>query len=154
LPDLDAWPMVRRAAGYLARNGPVTQQDRWEEQAGYSPFTLAVAIAALLAAADFAVAAHEAALATYLCETADTWNANIERWTYVSDTDLARDCGVAGYYVRVAPADVADAASHAHGFVPIKNRPPGAALPDSAHVESPAPPPPPRSASRPAAPPR
>ena len=40
------WPMVRRAAGYLVRNGPVTQQDRWEEDPGYSPFTLAVEIAA------------------------------------------------------------------------------------------------------------
>src|SRR5207249_11698551 len=56
---------------------------------------------------------------------------------YVSDTDLARDCSVAGYYVRVAPADVADAASPAHGFVPIKNRPPAASPPDSAHVVSP-----------------
>ena len=34
------WPMVGKAAGYLVRNGPVTQQDRWEEEAGYSPFTL------------------------------------------------------------------------------------------------------------------
>ena len=24
------WPMVKRAAAYLVRNGPVTQQDRWE----------------------------------------------------------------------------------------------------------------------------
>jgi glucoamylase len=137
LADLDVWPMVRCAAGYLARNGPVTQQDRWEEDSGYSPFTLAVEIAALLAAADFAVAAHEASLATYLRETADTWNANIERWTYVTDTDLARDCDVDGYYVRLAPADVADAASPAHGFVPIKNRPPGASPLDAAHVVSP-----------------
>jgi glucoamylase len=49
------WPMVRRAAGFLVRNGPVTQQDRWEEDPGYSPFTLAVEIAALLAAADWIV---------------------------------------------------------------------------------------------------
>ena len=48
------WPMVRRAAGFLVRNGPVTPQDRWEEDPGYSPFTLAVEIAALLAAADLA----------------------------------------------------------------------------------------------------
>ncbi len=137
LADLDAWPMVRCAAGYLARNGPVTQQDRWEEDSGYSPFTLAVEIAALLAAADFALAAHEASLVTYLRETADTWNASIERWTYVTDTDLARDCGVDGYYVRLAPDDVADAASPARGFVPINNRLPGAGPPDAAHVVSP-----------------
>lgn len=51
LSDLDRWwRMVRKAAGYLLRNGPVTKQDRWEEDAGYSPFTLAVEVSALLAA--------------------------------------------------------------------------------------------------------
>ena len=46
--------MVRKAASFIIRNGPVTQQDRWEEDAGYSPFTLAAEISALLAAADIA----------------------------------------------------------------------------------------------------
>ena len=54
------WPMVKRAAAFVMRNGPVTGQDRWEEDAGYSPFTLAVEIAALLAAADIADRAGEA----------------------------------------------------------------------------------------------
>jgi glucoamylase len=48
------WPMVRKAASFIVRNGPVTQQDRWEEDGGYSPFTLAAEISALLAAADIA----------------------------------------------------------------------------------------------------
>ena len=48
------WPMVRQAAGYLVRNGPVSPQDRWEEDPGYSPFTVGAEIAALLAAADLA----------------------------------------------------------------------------------------------------
>ena len=43
------WPMVRNAVSFILRNGPVTQQDRWEEDAGYSPFTLAAEISALLA---------------------------------------------------------------------------------------------------------
>ena len=34
------WRYVRRAAGFLLRNGPVTGQDRREEDGGYSPFTL------------------------------------------------------------------------------------------------------------------
>src|SRR5205807_899128 len=50
----DFWPMVRRAAGFVACNGPVTQQDRWEEDPGYSPFTLAAEIAGLLVAAELA----------------------------------------------------------------------------------------------------
>lgn len=118
------WPMVRRAAGFLARNGPVTQQDRWEEDAGYSPFTLAVEVAALLCAAELADR-HEPALATYLRETADAWNSSIERWTYVAGTELARRVGVEGYYIRIAPPEGGGAASPAGGFVPIKNRPPG-----------------------------
>lgn len=123
LDGLDPWPMVRRAAGFLVCNGPVTQQDRWEEDGGFSPFTLAVEIAALLAAADLAAQAGEPRSAAYLRETADAWNDNVERWTYVSDTDLARQLKVDGYYVRIAPVDVCDAASPARGFVAIKNRP-------------------------------
>jgi GH15 family glucan-1,4-alpha-glucosidase len=84
------WPMVRRAAGFLVRNGPVTSQDRWEEDPGYSPFTLAVEIAALLATADLADARDEDDLAAYLRETADAWNDSIEKWTYVTGTDLAK----------------------------------------------------------------
>ena len=130
------WPMVRRAAGFLARNGPVTPQDRWEEDPGYSPFTLAVEVAALLAAADLADA-YEPAIAPYLRETADAWNEGIERWTYVTDTELARQVGVDGYYVRIAPPDEADAASPAAGFVPIKNRPPGDSRRPAAEIVSP-----------------
>jgi glucoamylase len=131
------WPMIRRAAGYLVRNGPVTQQDRWEEDAGYSPFTLAVEIAALVCAAELADSNGEAAVATYLRETADAWNANIERWTYVTGTELADRAGVAGYYVRIAPPSVAEAASPLGGFVPIKNRPPGESTEPATQVISP-----------------
>ncbi len=131
------WSMVRRAAGYLVRNGPVTQQDRWEEDPGFSPFTLAVEIAALLVAADLADANHEPDMAAYLRETADLWNENVERWTYVTGTDLAKQYGVEGYYVRIAPPEVADAASPAGGFVPIKNRPPGQSSLPAASIISP-----------------
>ena len=48
------WPMVRRAVAYIVRSGPSTQQDRWENQKGYTPFTLAAVIAALLIAAELA----------------------------------------------------------------------------------------------------
>jgi glucoamylase len=117
------WPLVRNAASFIVRNGPVTQQDRWEEDGGYSPFTLSVEIAALLAAADVADLLGETVPAEYLRDTADTWNDNIERWTYTIDGDLARQVGVEGYYVRIAP-DSDGAASPLQGFVPIKNRPP------------------------------
>lgn len=117
------WPMVERAAAFLVRNGPVSPQDRWEEDPGYSPFTIAAEIAALLVAAELAEAQGCTAAAAHLRETADAWNANIERWLYVTGTPLARTYGVDGYYVRVAEPDQADAASPSGGFVPIKNRP-------------------------------
>jgi glucoamylase len=131
------WPMVRRAAGYLVRNGPVTAQDRWEEDPGYSPFTLVVEITALLAAADLAEQNGESSVAGYLRETADAWNASIERWTYVSGTNLAEEIGVDGYYVRIAPPEVPDASSPTGGFVPIKNRSPGQSTEPAAHLVSP-----------------
>jgi glucoamylase len=118
------WGMIRRAIGYIVRNGPVSPQDRWEEDAGYSPFTLGAEIAALIVAADYADAMSLPDIATYLRETADAWNASLEDWMYVTGTSLARECGVDGYYVRVAEPDEADAASPKGGFVPIKNRPP------------------------------
>ena len=61
------WPMVRRAAGFLVRNGPVSPQDRWEEDPGYSPFTLAAEIAALLVAADLADGSGEARRRRRIC---------------------------------------------------------------------------------------
>jgi glucoamylase len=118
-------PMIEKAAGYVVRNGPVTGEDRWEEDAGYSPFTLAVEITALLAAADMFEAFGKAGAAAYLRETADCWNEQIERWTYVENTRLAAEHGVAGYYIRIGAPDTADATSPKDGYVPIKNRPPG-----------------------------
>lgn len=133
----DLWPMVHRAASFLVRNGPVTQQDRWEEDPGFSPFTLAVEIAALLVAGDLAEEKGNSQDAAYLRETADTWNSNIERWTYVTDTELANKFGVEGYYVRIAPPEEADAASPSDGFVPIKNRPPDQSYVQASQIISP-----------------
>jgi glucoamylase len=136
--DLAAlWPMVRRASRFLVGHGPVTPQDRWEEDPGYSPFTLAVEIAALLAAADLADNAGETTASEYLREKADTWNGSIEKWTYVVATDIARQAGVEGYYVRIAPPEAGEASSPLYGFVPIKNRPPAQALAPASHMISP-----------------
>lgn len=117
------WSMVRLAAGFLVRHGPATEQDRWEEDAGLSPFTVAVEVAALLVAADYADRAGEPDVGQYLRETADAWNESLDAGIYVRGTALARQFEVDGYYVRIAPLETADAASPAGGFVPIKNRP-------------------------------
>jgi len=122
LPELQTfWPMVKRAAGFVLRTGPRTKQDRWEENAGYTPFTLAVAITALLAAAEIAEACDVEALPALLRDTADAWNEQIEDWIYVEDTRLAREAGVPGYYIRVAPESPATEGPDVHALVQVRN---------------------------------
>ncbi len=131
------WPMVRKAASFIVRNGPVTQQDRWEEDGGYSPFTLAAEISALLAAADIAELSGHSDIAFTLRDHADAWNDNIERWVYATGGDLAQQIGVEGYYVRISPPITDAAASPTQGFVPIKNRPPGQGMERAFRIVSP-----------------
>jgi len=113
--------MVRLAASYLVRNGPVSPQDRWEEDPGYSPFTVAAEIAALLAAAELAELHREGAIATYLREVADVWYSCLDRWMYVSGTSFCRRFDVDGYYVRIGPIANADDLTPARRLVRIKN---------------------------------
>ncbi len=131
------WPMVRKAATYLLRNGPVSPQDRWEEDPGYSPFTVAAEIAALLAAADLAEMHHEPSIASYLRETADVWNGSIDRWMYVTGTDWCREFKVAGYYVRIAPVETEEGVSRFQRSIPVKNVAPGEASSLASHLVSP-----------------
>ena len=115
------WPMVKKAAGYLVRNGPVSPQDRWEEDPGYTPFTVAAQIAALLATADFADVNHENLIAEYLREIADVWHDSIDRWMYVSKTDWCGKFGVEGYYVRIVPKNAGDGVSRFMRRIHVKN---------------------------------
>ncbi len=91
--------MVIEAATYVARVGPLSPQDRWEETAGANPFTLAVEVAALCAAAQWLKGKDR----DYALALADCWNERIEDWCWVEDTPLARRVGVPGYYVRIQP---------------------------------------------------
>ena len=109
------WPTIRKAISYIVTRGPSTQEDRWENQQGYTPFTIAVVIAALIVAADAAEVAAEAAVATYLRETADAWNASIDDWLYVEGTELAQQVGIDGYYLRIAPHGWAEEAATGTG---------------------------------------
>ena len=113
--------MIRNAAGYIVRNGPVTQQDRWEEDSGYSAFTIAVEISALLAAADAMAAIGQGSIAHYLTETADSWNEQIDDWAYAKDTEISRTLGIEGYYMRIGFSS-GDANARSHGLIPIRNR--------------------------------
>ncbi len=130
------WPMVRQAAVYLVRNGPISQQDRWEEDFGYTPFTVASEIAALLVAADMADLNQEPALAVYFRETADIWNDLIDHWMYVSGTDWSARFNVKGYYIRIASMDACEKAL-AQEDILVKNVSADQAMQLASHLVSP-----------------
>jgi glucoamylase len=130
---LDGTPvrdMVRNALRYLVLAGPVSPQDRWEEDPGLNAFTLAVIIAALVEGADFL----DETARPFVLALADEWNACIETWLYATDTAIAHRFGVRGYYVRVAPPEALDDRAALHAPLPIRNRADGAAPPASAQV--------------------
>ena len=112
---------ARRASSL--RNGPRTSQDRWEENAGYTPFTLAVQIAALLAAADLAEACDIEGVADFLRDTADAWNEQIEDWIYV-DGHAARARGRRARAITSAsrPKCPARRAPNCTALVEVRNR--------------------------------
>jgi glucoamylase len=126
LEGFDPYPMVRRAAAYLIRNGPATQQERWEEASGYSPSTLASNIAALTCAARFARERGEPDVARFLHEYADFLEAHVESWTVTSLGELVP--GLARHYIRIHPVRVDDFEADEdpdHGRLTLANRPPG-----------------------------
>jgi glucan 1,4-alpha-glucosidase len=88
---------VKKAADFLIKNGPKTVQERWEEEAGYSPSTIAAEIAGLVCAADIARKNGDEASATIYLAAADDWARNIERWTVTTTGKY----GDGNYYVRI-----------------------------------------------------
>ena len=124
LRGIEVEDTVRRALGYIARTGPSSGQDRWEENEGINAFTLSVCIASLVAGA--------ALLPQPECDwalaLADFWNAQIEAWTTVSGTELARQYDIPGYYLRIAPPGIVTEASASTAIVPIRNRRGGTGL--------------------------
>ena len=99
--NFDLFPFVSRAAGYLVRHAPVTQQERWEEAAGYSPSTLAAVIAAQCCAAEIATAHDSPELGDFLNEHADWLQSHLEDWTVTNEGTLHPD--VHRYYMRIQP---------------------------------------------------
>jgi glucoamylase len=117
--------MVRRACGFLIREGPITAQDRWEEARGYSPSTLAVHIAALICAAEFFDDRGEHATAEFVRDYADFLESHIEHWTVTTQGTLVP--GIKRHYIRVNPASEPDCADEAPncGTLTLANQPPG-----------------------------
>lgn len=125
--DFDVYPMVLRAAAYLVRHSPATQQERWEEASGYSPSTLASNIAALICAASLAEERKDTITAGFLREFADFLECHIEDWTVTSQGSLVP--GVKRHYIRINPVNVTDHTPDENPdrkMLDIHNRPPGA----------------------------
>jgi glucoamylase len=126
LNNFDVFPFVERAAGFLVRYAPVTQQERWEEAAGYSPSTLAAVIAGLICAADLARAHQSPELARFLEEQADWIEGHLEEWTVTNEGVLHPD--VKRHYMRIRPPECGDPyarESCGRELVHINNLPPG-----------------------------
>jgi glucoamylase len=95
--------MIVRAAAHLILQGPVTSQDRWEENAGYSPSTLATVIAALVCAAQWATEYGEIEAADFVFGYADWLAAHVEEWTVTTQGELIE--GFPRHYIRINPVD-------------------------------------------------
>ncbi|MBD2609797.1 MAG: glycoside hydrolase family 15 protein [Nostoc sp. ZfuVER08] len=124
--NFNIYPMILRAAGYLIRQGPVTQQERWEENSGYSPSTLASNIAALICAAEFVRENGDIATAKFIEEYADFLECHIEDWTVTTEGTLV--AGIKQHYIRITPSVINNSQLNENpnqGNILIKNHPPG-----------------------------
>ena len=126
LGNFDPYDMVRRACGFLIREGPVTAQDRWEEASGYSPSTLAVHIAALICAAEFFSDRGDHNTAEFVRDYADFLESHIEHWTVTTQGTLVP--GISRHYIRVNPAEINHCVDEDPncGTVVLANQPPSA----------------------------
>ncbi len=95
---------VKRAADFIAgwhddqgHSAPYTPQERWENQSGYSPATIAAEIAGLVCAADIAAKNGDSADAGRYLALADAWQANIDNWTLTTTGPY----GTGTYYLRL-----------------------------------------------------
>jgi glucoamylase len=126
LGNFDVIPFVTSAASFLVRYAPVTQQERWEENAGYSPSTLAAVISALVCAADILNEFGSAELACFIEEYADWIEAHLNEWTTTTRGNLHPD--VPYHYMRIrppAPGEPFHNDQIPRGMIHIANRGPG-----------------------------
>ncbi|MGA1791304.1 MAG: glucan 1,4-alpha-glucosidase [bacterium] len=106
------YKMLKPAANFLKNGGyvdidwnkrqitpPKTQQERWEEQEGYSPSTVAATISGLVCAADMAEHAGETADASDYLAKADEYEGKIEGQMFTANGRY----GDGQYFLRITP---------------------------------------------------
>ena len=89
---------IRPAAYFVASHGPSFGPERWEEQGGYSPSTIAAEIAGLISAADIADVNGDHVSARVFRATADDWQRSIKGWTVTTSGPLAAH----PYFIRLS----------------------------------------------------
>jgi len=125
LGSFDVFPLIERAAAFLVCYAPITQQERWEETAGYSPSTLAAVISGLICAADIARSRKSLELADFLETYADWIESHLDEWTTTTEGTLDPD--VKYHYIRISPPAPGEPFHNDQvppGFIHIANRAP------------------------------
>jgi glucoamylase len=93
------WGHVEQLANYLVANGPSTPQERWEENSGYSPATMAAEIAGLICAASIAETNGATSQAATYQSTALSWASELDGLTYTTTGPY----GNGDYFLRITP---------------------------------------------------
>ena len=89
---------IKPAANFIAAHGPAFGVERWEEQSGFSPSTIAAEIAGLVAAADIARVNGDTAAAAVWLGVADDWQRSIKGWTVTTTGPF----GAHRYFIRLS----------------------------------------------------
>ena len=89
---------VKPAALFLVSHGPASGVERWEEQSGYSPSTIAAEIAGLVAAADIAKHNGDTTSAALFLGVADDYQRSIKGWTVTTNGPLSPN----PYFIRLS----------------------------------------------------
>jgi glucoamylase len=93
---------IKKAADFLVnfqgeQHSPWSPQERWENQSGYSPGTIASEIAGLVCAADIARKNGDTTSAQLYEDTADEWQSKVDGWTATTTGPYAPK----PYYLRL-----------------------------------------------------
>jgi glucan 1,4-alpha-glucosidase len=89
---------IKRAANFVIARGPAFGVERWEEQSGFSPSTIAAEIAGLVAAAELARANGDTASAAVWLGVADEWQRSVKGWTVTTNGPRAAH----PYFIRLS----------------------------------------------------
>jgi glucoamylase len=89
---------IKPAANFVAAHGPSFGVERWEEQSGYSPSTIAAEIAGLVAAAHLADVNHDPISARVWRGVADGMQRSVKSWTVTTNGPAAAH----PYFIRLS----------------------------------------------------